>query len=478
MVQPGDDHIVSPLPSAIASASGTPVLLPVTVKMPRSFATDEPYPPELRSSSVVSPGATSAVSPSVPAIEDPPNSNALFPVCIPSLQEPAIAPAPLAVSLPPASPQPSRSVSFIGPDSRYGHNTDGGGRQSRRILARSTPLAQIAESSSSTVPREAAPLQQKREVDLVRAAAYVAEYERLHPEDLVVQAARATKMAALLAYCHQRPRVAAPAKPVASASLSFGRFAALTDWSDSDDPPSSSSVSCQPSARLSRRRIRRVATQLPVNDTLAESDRALVNTAIAQSQLDCADQRVSDIARECDAFDTRRGGEFEFTERAALVAGYDHSTLVALAARTSVRLPSSDLAPIPSTKCKEIPLRAALWDDDQERLVAATALEISKSQGIGCLSDISYHEVDIPHDAAIVDAHVLYKEKDDSRFTCRIAARGDKLPPDPNTLTHASVPSDGDKMFSLAAMQAQFEGRGESLNIRDFDVTGAFFFSW
>ena len=69
---------------------------------------------------------------------------------------------------------------------------------------------------------------------------------------------------------------------------------------------------------------------------------------------------------------------------------------------------------------------------------------------------------------------MLYKEKDNGVKKCRIAARGDQLAPDPAVPTHASVPSDGDKMFALACMQADCAELADNLNIRDFDITGAF----
>ena len=76
--------------------------------------------------------------------------------------------------------------------------------------------------------------------------------------------------------------------------------------------------------------------------------------------------------------------------------------------------------------------------------------------------------------ALIVSAHVLFKEKDDGRFTCRVAASGDTLPVHPGQENFASVCSDLDKMFCLAAMQAHCDQRNEFLNICDIDVVGAF----
>jgi hypothetical protein len=55
-----------------------------------------------------------------------------------------------------------------------------------------------------------------------------------------------------------------------------------------------------------------------------------------------------------------------------------------------------------------------------------------------------------------------------------VAARGDTLPVHPGQVNFASVCSDSDKMFCLAAMQAHCEQRNEFLNICDIDVVGAF----
>ena len=74
----------------------------------------------------------------------------------------------------------------------------------------------------------------------------------------------------------------------------------------------------------------------------------------------------------------------------------------------------------------------------------------------------------------IVDAHVIYKDKDDGRSTCRIAGQGQRLPHDPTIATFASVSSDGDKMFTLAMMQAHCDSHADILTMRDFDVVGGF----
>ena len=143
--------------------------------------------------------------------------------------------------------------------------------------------------------------------------------------------------------------------------------------------------------------------------------------------------------------------------------------MVALAALS----PSSSLLPVPSDKCKEVPLRSALRNSPVADLVEATAREIDKQRGFGALgADIAGS--DLPAGAIVVDGHVLYKHKHDGRDTCRIAAMGDRLPVLPSEQTYASVVSDGAKGFAIAAMQAHCKARGEELLISDADVVGGF----
>lgn len=74
----------------------------------------------------------------------------------------------------------------------------------------------------------------------------------------------------------------------------------------------------------------------------------------------------------------------------------------------------------------------------------------------------------------MVHGHVLYKDKHDDRYTCRIAAMGDRLEPLPSEETFASVVADGSKNFAIASMQAYCASRGEFLHISDVDVVGGF----
>ena len=142
-------------------------------------------------------------------------------------------------------------------------------------------------------------------------------------------------------------------------------------------------------------------------------------------------------------------------------------------AATALCLPSSVLVPIPSTKCKEIPLWKATRLHGVEHLIAPTATEIDKQRGFGALGD-AYTYAQLPSDAVCVFSHVLYKLKSDDRFTCRVAACGDRLPAKPTSETFASVISDHAKLLSVALMQAHCASRSEVLHISDADVVGGF----
>jgi len=134
---------------------------------------------------------------------------------------------------------------------------------------------------------------------------------------------------------------------------------------------------------------------------------------------------------------------------------------------------SSLLVPVPSTKGREQPLRAAIRARGVARLVAPTAVEVAKQLRLGALGkDFSLSE--LPRNAVIVRAHVLYKIKADDRDTCRIAAMGDQLPPLPSADTFAAVVSEGPKVLAIAAMQAHCQSRGESFLVSDADVVGGF----
>ena len=139
---------------------------------------------------------------------------------------------------------------------------------------------------------------------------------------------------------------------------------------------------------------------------------------------------------------------------------------------SSTPLPSSARIPIPSTKCKEVPLYSALRVSGPDSLIAPTAGELDKQQRLGALGRRPFDF--LPAGAVSVDGHCLYKVKADNRHTCRIAAMGDRLPAVPTQQTFASVVSDGAKFLSIAAMQAYCEQRGEPLYISDADVVGGF----
>jgi len=183
---------------------------------------------------------------------------------------------------------------------------------------------------------------------------------------------------------------------------------------------------------------------------------------------------LANIASECAGFNTQRADEYDLDSLEALFSTTS-APIAAFSAPIALRVGSDELRPSPPTMCKEFPLRSALRTQALDKLIASTAVELTKQQTLGCLGTQLYHAVsDLPVDAGVVDAHVLYKDKVDGRSTCRIAGRGDRLPQLPDAPTHASVSSDGDKMLALALMQAHCASRSETLQMRDFDVVGGF----
>jgi len=149
------------------------------------------------------------------------------------------------------------------------------------------------------------------------------------------------------------------------------------------------------------------------------------------------------------------------------------SDYCAYAGSASVLLPSSELRPLPSTRCKEVPLRQACRVGSPDRLRLATALELEKQIRLRALGPPVLESL-LPFGAIVVDAHVLYKLKADGRETCRIAVMGNRIAPVATEQTFASVISDGAKLFSIAAMQAHCEERQEELILSDGDVVGGF----
>ena len=118
-------------------------------------------------------------------------------------------------------------------------------------------------------------------------------------------------------------------------------------------------------------------------------------------------------------------------------------------------------------------MRAAIRARGVDRLISLTAVEVDKRLRLGALGkDFALRE--LPFNAVIVRAHVLYKIKADDRDTCRIAAMGDQLPPLPSADTFAAVVGEGPKVLAIAAMQAHCQFRAEVFLMSDADVVGGF----
>ena len=182
--------------------------------------------------------------------------------------------------------------------------------------------------------------------------------------------------------------------------------------------------------------------------------------------------------RELVSFDTMLSDEFDLDGAAAHFAAHDSSPHgSASSAFAASRTPFAALEPSPAQACKEVTLRKALQTQDLAKLSAATATELEKQQSLGCLGTIAYDYSDLPPDPCVVHAVVIYKEKDDGRYTCRIAGDGSpraNIPLMEGSDTYASVVSDSDKMATLAFMQGHCASRGEIIHMEDFDVVGGF----
>ena len=217
--------------------------------------------------------------------------------------------------------------------------------------------------------------------------------------------------------------------------------------------------------------------------------------ALVSDQIIASRNALIDV--ETAAFDTRRVDEFtidDFDSDASFEKSLDAMkvndagafaafaswvdlcppSVIAFVAANS-RVPSTSLQPVPSTKCREIPITAALRSVSHERLRKATAVEVDKQQRLRCLGTKVYDSLsDLPSGSGVVRAHCLYKLKADGRETMRMAAMGNHLPVAPGVSNFASVTSDSDKMFVLSMMQAHAEFYNMPLNISSFDVVGGF----
>ena len=183
-----------------------------------------------------------------------------------------------------------------------------------------------------------------------------------------------------------------------------------------------------------------------------------------------------DHAHDLAWWDTTRPDEFSLEAAEAYYAAVSLSdAFPAVVGGTSTLL-----QPVPSTACKEVPLWQALQKQDYAKLERTTRVEIEKQQRLGCLGTVLYSQNDIDAirgiaaDILVVDAHVLYKDKADGRETCRIAAKGNLLPVQPGELNFSDVCHDDHKNFQLAVMQAYARAVSRPLDIRSFDVVGAF----
>ena len=189
------------------------------------------------------------------------------------------------------------------------------------------------------------------------------------------------------------------------------------------------------------------------------------------------DERVyldSIIAANLSAYSSRYDGEWYDVSAGDDFSLADCNAILSSPSAFIARSHSSHLQPNPVVTCKELNLYRALHSFSYETLWRATNDHIGKQQKLGCLGEIVFTESTLPRGALIIGCQTLYKFKDDGRFTCRVAGRGDTLPIDPSVVNFAAVCPDGDKAFALAAMQAHAASRGEKLNLSAADVHDAF----
>ena len=238
--------------------------------------------------------------------------------------------------------------------------------------------------------------------------------------------------------------------------------------------PCSTVTAQEPKAAIPRQRQRtfhpvqkRRSQRSPVH-VFPYDDDIIIDRAIASNELIQSEDFAANVAMETASFDTRQLDEFTIEELESSCA------VSAVALVANVRLPSSSLQPIVSTKCKEIPITKALRLVSTERLRVAADVEITKQQRLECLGRKAYDKrSDLPA-GGVVRGHALFKVKPDDRDTMRLAAMGDQLLSDPDISNFSAVTSDGHKQFVLAMMQAHAESIGENLNLSLFDVIGGF----
>jgi hypothetical protein len=180
-------------------------------------------------------------------------------------------------------------------------------------------------------------------------------------------------------------------------------------------------------------------------------------------------------------FDTRRPDEFDLDGVVAHYAGVSLSVMPPTCSSYAYVASGTlgQLRPVPSTKGKEVSLARALPTQSLEKLIRCCKHEIEKQQRVGCLGTRMYTPLEVTllvrtEGAQSVRAHVLFKDKNDGRETCRIAGMGDQLPIDPTACNFSAVSSDDHKMFALSFMQAHCQKRKEKMNMSDFDIVGGF----
>jgi len=245
-----------------------------------------------------------------------------------------------------------------------------------------------------------------------------------------------------------------------------------------------------PTPDITKRRKVKFTKAKALTDKLTPDETRLIQAAIDENSVALLSR---EIESETDYYNTQQSDEVDISDTNAIInafatpnikptyalvtdplCSHKQVPIKSIIKRCSVK----DLLPKVNTKCKQIPLCKAIKSHDLDRLKRSTETEVNKLQSTGCCGSKLYNSIDDVKredpDYILVHAHVLYKLKDDNRDTCRIAGQGNRLIPTPGENRHAPVSKEGDRMYSVAAMQAHCEIRNETLNSRDYDVVGGF----
>ena len=111
-----------------------------------------------------------------------------------------------------------------------------------------------------------------------------------------------------------------------------------------------------------------------------------------------------------ESYDTQQPDELTYTQAVSSISrsvAFSVQPPLSSFLASSAVLPSASHVPIPSTKCKEVPLCKALRTQSIDDLREATQVEVSKQQRLGALGTRGYQRSELPRDALTVEGHCL-----------------------------------------------------------------------